>query len=310
MTTPAFKHILRGIKAIFFTPSVGTGGTVSAEYCYSVYLRHMVIADQYGFATEMRTIIELGPGDSIGIGLMALLTGAEQYYAVDAVRHASSAMNLQVFDELVKLLTAQAPIPSDGEFAEIFPELNDYSFPSKIISEQRLSQALMPERLNRIRNALAGNLTSGPIRYLAPMGQMNEIMGNSVDLIISQAVMEHVDQLDETYNECFRCLKPGGLMSHQIDFRCHDTAPEWNGHWKYTDFIWCLMRGGRPWFINRHPCSMHIRFVNLAGFNIHTKIKQLGSFGIARNKLARRFQALSDNDLITAGALILATKSS
>ena len=104
MTTPVWRHILRGIKSIFVTPPLGTGGTVSAQYCYSVYLRHLVIADQHGLANDPRTVVELGPGDSIGIGLMALLTGAEQYYAVDQVRHASSATNLLVFDELAKLL--------------------------------------------------------------------------------------------------------------------------------------------------------------------------------------------------------------
>jgi SAM-dependent methyltransferase len=309
MTTPVWRHILRGIKSIFVTPPVGTGGTVSAQYCYSVYLRHMVIADQHGLATGPYTVVELGPGDSIGIGIMALLTGAEQYYAVDAVRHASSATNLLIFDELVKLLTAQAPIPSGGEFAEILPELDDYSFPSKILSEERLARVLAPDRLNRIRNALAGNLTTGPICYLAPMGRMHEIQGNSVDLIISQAVMEHIDQLEETYTECFRCLKPGGFMSHQIDLRCHDTAPEWNGHWKYADLTWRFMRGGRPWFINRKPCSTHIGLANHAGFHIHAEIKQTAGSGVSRRQLADRFKELSESDLTTAGVLVLASKT-
>ncbi|MBT9519349.1 MAG: methyltransferase domain-containing protein [Dechloromonas sp.] len=309
MTTPVWRHILRGIKSIFITPPVGTGGTVSAQYCYSVYLRHLVIADQHGLTTDPRTVLELGPGDSIGIGLMALLTGAEQYYAVDQVRHASRATNLLVFDELVELLSAQTPIPSGGEFAEILPGLGDYSFPSEILSEERLAQVLATDRLNRIRNALAGNLTTGPIRYLAPMGRMHEIPGDSVDLILSQAVMEHIDQLEETYTECFRCLKPSGFMSHQIDLRCHDTALEWNGHWKYAAPTWCLMRGGRPWFINRHPCSTHIGLVNQIGFNIRAEIKQSASLGIARRQLASRFKALSENDLTTAGVLVLASKT-
>jgi SAM-dependent methyltransferase len=309
MTTPVWRHILRGIKAVFFTPPVGTGGTVSAQYCYSVYLRHLVIADQHGLATDPRTLFELGPGDSIGIGLMALMTGAEQYYAVDAVRHASSATNLLIFDELFKLLAAQAPIPSGGEFAEILPELDDYSFPSTILTEARLAQALAAGRLSRLRMALASDLTTGPIRYLAPMGQMHEIPRNSVDLIISQAVMEHVDQLEETYSECFRCLKSGGFMSHQIDLRCHDTAPEWNGHWKYDDLTWRLMRGGRPWFVNRQPCSTHTGLVIKAGFKVHAEIKQSASSGISRGQLATRFKGLSENDLTTAGVLVLASKS-
>jgi SAM-dependent methyltransferase len=309
VSTPVWRLILRGAKSVFVAPPVGTGGTVSAQYCYSVYLRHLVLADQHGLATLPRTVVELGPGDSIGIGLMALLTGAERYYALDAVRHASTETNLLVFDELVQLLRVQAPIPSGGEFTEILPELGDYRFPMKILSEARLTQALAPERLKHLRNALAGNLTAGPICYLAPMGRMNEIPANSVDLIISQAVMEHVDQLEEIYAECFRSLKPGGFMSHQIDLRCHETAPEWNGHWKYSELTWRLMRGGRPWFINRQPCSMHLSLIKQAGFSLCAEVKQFGSLGIASGQLASRFRSLSESDLETSGIFILASKS-
>lgn len=309
MTTPVRWLLLRGIKSMFVTPPVGTGGTVSAQYCYSVYLRHLVTAARHGLATDPRVVVELGPGDSLGIGLMALLTGAEHYYALDAVRHASTETNLVIFDELAKLLTARAPIPSGGEFAEILPDLGDYAFPTQILSETRLTQTLTPDRLSRLRHALAGDLTTGPIRYIAPMGRMHEIPVDSVDLILSQAVMEHVDQLEETYAECFRCLKPGGYMSHQIDLRCHDTAPEWNGHWKYSNLTWRLMRGSRPWFINRQPCSTHIDLVKQSGFGLRAQITQPGNCGISRKQLAKKFKKLSESDLLTAGVLILASKS-
>lgn len=309
MTTPVRWLIFRGIKSMFVTPPVGTGGTVSAQYCYSVYLRHLVIAAQHGLATDPRVVVELGPGDSLGIGLMALLTGAEQYYALDAVRHASTETNLIIFDELAKLLIARAPIPSGGEFVEILPELGDYSFPTQILSETRLTKSLAADRLSRLRHALAGDLATGPIRYIAPMGRMHEIPSNSVDLILSQAVLEHVDELEKTYAECFRCLKPGGYMSHQIDLRCHDTAPEWNGHWKYSSLTWRLMRGSRPWFINRQPCSTHIDLVKQSGFSLLAQITQPRNYGIPRKQLAKRFQELTENDLLTAGVFVLASKS-
>ncbi|MFT3735715.1 MAG: methyltransferase domain-containing protein [Rhodocyclaceae bacterium] len=308
MSTPVWRSILRGIKSTVVTPPVGTGGTVSAEYCYSVYLRHLVVADRHGFATDPRTVVELGPGDSLGIGLMALLAGAEQYYAIDAVRHASSASNLLIFDKLVKLLADKVPIPSGGEFSEVQPTLNDYSFPAGILGESRLARSLDPSRIGKLRAALEGELMTGPIRYLAPMGRMNEIPGQSVDFIVSQAVMEHVDKLEETYAECARCLKPGGFMSHQIDLRSHDTAPEWNGHWKYADFIWGLMRGGRPWFINRLPCSEHLRLIRLAGLNIGVQLAQTVTNEMTKQQLAKRFRTLSDSDLSTAGVLVLASK--
>lgn len=308
MTIPVSRLLLGGIKSIFVTPPVGTGGTVSAAYCYSVYLRHLVMASRYGLNIDPNTVVELGPGDSLGIGLTAMLTGAERYYGVDAVRHAAPDTNLAVFDGLVELLSARADIPSGGEHAEILPELGDYQFPSHILGETRLKQALAPDRLARLRGDLTGDLTAGAIRYLAPMGQMDEIPAGSVDLVFSQAVMEHVDQLAEIYAECFRCLKAGGHMSHQIDFRCHETAPEWNGHWKYSNIAWRLMRGRRPWFVNRHPCSTHIGLIRQSGFAVCAQMAQIRENGIQRSQLAGAFDKLSESDLHTAGVFVLANK--
>ena len=57
------------------------------------------------------TVVELGSRDSLGAGLMAILTGSQHYVAVDADRHANTTTNLAVFDELVTLLHNRKPIP-------------------------------------------------------------------------------------------------------------------------------------------------------------------------------------------------------
>jgi hypothetical protein len=42
-----------------------TGGTVSARYCYLVWLRHLVLAERSGLSTNPTVVAELGPGDSL-----------------------------------------------------------------------------------------------------------------------------------------------------------------------------------------------------------------------------------------------------
>src|SRR5262249_48006693 len=105
-----------------FVPGLGhmtgrmTGGTVSARYCYSVWLRHLSMLHRSALPTSFGTLVELGPGDSIGIGLAALLSGAEHYVALDVTRYAAAALNLQIFEELVGLFREQAPIPDETEY--------------------------------------------------------------------------------------------------------------------------------------------------------------------------------------------------
>jgi hypothetical protein len=75
--------------------SFGTGGTNSGRYCYSVWLRHLAHAANNGLQTCPRVVAELGPGDSLGTGIAALLSGAEQYVALDVVPHANVERNLR-----------------------------------------------------------------------------------------------------------------------------------------------------------------------------------------------------------------------
>lgn len=308
MTIPVWKLILGGLRSLVVPPPVGTGGTVSARYCYSVFMRHRVIAAQYGLKNTPRAVVELGPGDSLGIGLMSILMGSEHYVAIDAVRHASSNTNIAVFDELITLLRNRMPIPFDGDCAEIRPELDNYEFPHAVFDDNTLEKSLTPDRLEKIRQILSSENPTGSIQYLAPWGKMNGIQPESIDWIFSQAVMEHVDNPSETYRHCFRCLKPGAIMTHQIDFRCHDTAPEWNGHWKYPQCLWSLMRGRRPWFVNRLPYSAHQQIQREAGFTLFADMPQIQEGGITRTQLARDFKSLSDADLRTAGALFVSVR--
>src|SRR4051812_17852269 len=93
------------------------GTTHDARYCYSVWLRHLVMASIGGAQPYPRVVAELGPGRSLGIGLAALIGGAEHYCALDVVRLAADReANLTVFDQLVMLFRARTPIPGADEF--------------------------------------------------------------------------------------------------------------------------------------------------------------------------------------------------
>ncbi len=97
-------------------------------------------------------------------------------------------------------------------------------------------------------------------------------------------------------------------MTHQIDYQCHETAQEWNGHWRYPNWLWALIRGRRPWFVNRLSNSAQRQLQENNGLSILAEILQKGVRGIKRSHLASPFRNLSDQDLITAGAMLVSQK--
>ena len=89
-----------------------------------------------------------------------------------------------------------------------------------------------------------------------------------MDMIYSQAVLEHIDDLQGCYMAMKRWLNPDGFMSHHVDFRCHCKADTWNGHWTYSNTLWKIVVGKRPYLLNREPHSKHIQLLKNNGFRV------------------------------------------
>ena len=287
------------------------GGPNSARYCYSVWLRHLVKAAGNGLDVKPAAVVEFGPGDSLGIGLAALLSGSEKFCAVDIVRLADSQENLRIFDELVDLFRRRAPIPDNRELPLVKPLLETYDFPSGILNGARMRDALSPGRIKLIRDSISradDGRREGPVAYRAPWTDFAVMEQQSVDMIYSQAAMEHVDDLPAAYRAMNRWLKPAGYVSHTIDFKSHHLADGWNGHWAYSDFTWKLIRGRRPYLINRLPASAHLALLQEQGFEIREQTRDRAAPAVPRGKLAPGFRDLSEDDLTTAGAFIQAHK--
>jgi SAM-dependent methyltransferase len=297
------------VKRTLERRSIGTGGTVSARYCYSVWMRHLVHAARAGLGSNPNTVAELGPGDSLGVGVAALLTGARQYFAFDIVRHANADQNLVLFHGIRELLESCARIPDNDEFPEVRPTLDDWSFPSHILSEQRLIKALDPGRLQIVEKSIRDPGSTGSIvQYKAPWLAEDTIETDSVDMILSQAVLEHVDDLPGTYAVMQRWLRPEGYMSHVIDFRSHGWTKRWNGHWALSNFAWKVVRGQDVWSINRAPLSEHLKLLAENGFTIVSRQLDSAPSEITRQQLARRFRGMTDLDLTTPCALLIAQR--
>ena len=290
-------------------PTLCEGGAYDARYCYTVWMRHLYYLKQQGMTAIPSSVAELGPGGSLGVGLCAILSGVNFYYAYDVVKYANSAHNKAVFEELVKLFRNRESIPDNAEFPAVQPYIEKGISISTLLTDDLLDDSLSEERINLIRDCLdeSTKKTSIGLSYVAPWIQM---VGNipQVELIISQAVLEHVDELESAYEVMGYACKSGGFMSHSIDFGCHGTAPKQNGHWAYSKRKWNKMKGDNPYSLNRQPLSAHLRLSNKNGFNTLLVKRMPLEDGMPFSQIHRQFQGMTQDDFNTRGAFVVLQK--
>jgi hypothetical protein len=307
---PVARGLLSFVPALNdMLPSKTGGHTDSASYCYGVWLKHLTLLHANGFPEVPQTIAELGPGESLGVGLCGLLSGASHYVGLDVIAHSNPESNQSILNGLIPLFRERAPNPDKG-WPEFSSYLDERLFPSHILSEQALQEALRPGRIDAIRRAVTTPSTQDSItaKYKAPWFDPRVIEEGTVDLVVSQSVLEHVVDLPSTYTALYQWVKPAGWMSHQIDFKSHGLSTRWNGYRTCSDRLWEITLGKRPFMINRQPASVHLRLIQEAGFRVVTHQKFMRKDGIGREELAPRWADISDEDLNCSGMYVIATK--
>jgi hypothetical protein len=292
-----------------------TGGTSSARYCYSVWLRHLRAAWEAGVRSIPETVGEIGPGDSLGTGIAALLSGARRYYAFDIVPYAQAQTNEAILEELVSLFLQRAPIPDHIEFPRLLPELRTYAFPHDILTHESLTESLTERRLDTIRQAVRSlsnvrdATDAAPIKYYPDWIATRVTLEEQLQFVFSQAVLEHVDDLPNTYRAVRQWLRPDGLTSHQVDLTSHEFARDWNGHWTYSQLQWRLIRGRRAYAINRMPIGAHLESLAAGGLELVSIVRREDQSRITIMDLDREFaRRISPEDLVTTSAFFQARR--
>jgi len=177
----------------------------NARHAFSIILDNPVIQSRIRGAR----IAEIGPGDHIATGLALLAYGAESYTAIDRFTGDYDNATARAWYALVRAEWS-------AHFATPFPSGLD-GFPN----------------IARVRVIRSG---------IENAGQLPE---GAFDLVISNAVGEHVQDIDAFALSTHRLLTREGAALHNIDFSSHGLFGDDDTFLKIPDPIWHLMGSNR-----------------------------------------------------------------
>lgn len=238
------------------------GAMDDPEYAFRVINEHVARAGWTNL--EGRTVVELGPGDSLATAVIAPALGGRETWLVDA-----------------------------GAFART--DLALYVRLSRFLE----SKGLTPPPVGNAGSLLDMLAQCGAHYETGGLESLSRIPTGSVDLIFSQAVLEHVRRAEfsRLVSEMRRILRPGGVVSHQIDLKDHLAASLNN--LRFSERTWesdFMARSG--FYTNRLRHAEIVARFEAAGFGCRVDgIKRWDALPLRRASLDPSFQAMGDEEL-------------
>jgi SAM-dependent methyltransferase len=217
------------------------------------------------------TVLELGPGDSLATALVAAAHGAEKVWLVDAGVYASQ--DIEAYRPLCQRLASS----SNG------------------VRYHSVSHMLEATHATYLTNGLAS---------------LHTIPADSVDLIFSQAVLEHVawDEFNETIHELHRVQRPGGVSSHRIDLQDH-LAHGLNSL-RFSRALWesdLFAKSG--FYTNRLRASQIVAAFTAAGYALLSRQDdRWPTLPLPRRRLHPDYAAFPEDDLLVRGLDLVVQK--
>lgn len=226
-------------------------------------------------------VLEYGPGDFLGVAVALVGKGASSVTCVDRFPLArSTPHNTAAYETLLDALT---------------------------VSERRRADCCF----NRPGRPASG-VNPAMIRYVV---QRSGLIGerDAFDVVLSRAVLEHVDHLEATMQDTAAGLRAGGRAIHLVDLsshRLHRANPLDFLTW--PDWLWRLMYSHKG-----VPNRLRIDSYRKAAARAHLEILKLEASKVAplewvravRPHLAPRFREVSDEDLACLGFWLVCEKN-
>lgn len=146
---------------------------------------------------EGKSVLEYGPGDILGVPLLMYAYGAKKVDCVDRFPLSNlSYKNIQVYNKIMDCL-------DKGERGRACSAFKEKGNPASGIRSEAINYSVTGDGLSEF--------------------------DEKYDLIISRAVLEHVNNLEATIRDIERNMIHGGISIHKVDLRSHGLD-------RYTDY--------------------------------------------------------------------------
>jgi len=239
-----------------------------------------------GHVIKDEVVAEIGPGQTPNLLYAAFLFGAHRVIGFDTVEYLdTSTSNVEAVKSTEIWIRAAIE-------CNVLPE--GFSI-----------------RKNNYRNF--NTLPPGIFDIRRYDGHRLPIEDESIDLIWSKSVLEHVKNYGVLINEMTRVMKRGGAMCHIIDLRDHYTlsnAKDWLRFLRYSEYQWDMMASNRSSWCNRLRAPEWLDAFKKAQLKLVYKeyIRQAFHPDFYREQLAERFKHFSDEDLKVSWLYIVCKK--
>ncbi|MFH1957598.1 MAG: methyltransferase domain-containing protein [bacterium] len=228
---------------------------------------------------ENKDILELGPGPDLGTGVILLAFGARSYTAFDKFR-----------------LIRQTPLLF---YKILLEKLKNYPF---------------FERAKNAVEKISNGEFSGNFMYISDRQYNIDMhLSGRYDLVISQAVMEHLDNPSWVIKEIYRKMRKNGIIFGEVDTGTHtgilrDIDPL--NLYRYSDFLWNLLKfQGSP---NRVlPSEYHKMLVNESFKNVKIQPNRVYKEKYVKKSkiwLSKKFRNASKEDIRIKSFLLFGAK--
>jgi SAM-dependent methyltransferase len=163
-----------------------------------------ILDREIAFNVKDKTLLEIGPGYSLGVAFLAALCGAKKVFAVDAFPHPKGSDDDFILAMLARLLEERSFF-----FTEV-KDLPDADFQNHFAQHVvRDEQGVFSYNKDKIELLFP---------YYAEKLPFKE---DSFDLIYTSAAFEHFLLPGQAVKEMYRVTKPGGISLHGVDHRDH-----------------------------------------------------------------------------------------